>query len=580
MNTTHKLKKFKNRGLGIRLKVIIASALVLAVVAASIGVLSYMKTESYLIEMGVEQAAVTAKIAADRVDVDSMLTLEPGDEDNDAYNMTAEPLRAVVDICKVAFMYTLQTDGEMVTYLVDTDTTDGRCEIGEDFGYTYEDLADVFEGEDFVQDFIDTSDGYALISAYVPIEKDGEVVAVLGCDYDATDIQARLDSMKLLTILFAIGAVVVGIILISIIMGRILRNLNVVNNKVYDLVHSEGDLTKTLDIKSGDELEVMGGSVNELLGHMRNIMIAIRENAIKLTDASETITASISTASNGVNDVSSTMEGMNRAMEDTTNSINLIYETVKTFADQIESVQNQAKEGNNLTKEIHNRANEIYANAEKEQNSAKAKSEVLITKVNEKIERSKAVDEIKSLTQDILDISVQTNLLSLNASIEAARAGMAGRGFAVVADEISQLAANSAEAAEKIRSVSDDVIGAVTDLATMSQEMLDFMQSCVIAGYDSLIKTSTDYSTDAEKLHDMMDEFSFASKELAAMAGEMRDSIDSISSAIKNSSDGIAMVSGTLSELSGNITDIRQQSEENNVISNSLSNEVGRFKLQ
>ena len=85
--------------------------------------------------------------------------------------------------------------------------------------------------------------------------------------------------------------------------------------------------------------------------------------------------------------------------------------------------------------------------------------------VNDKIEKAKSVEEINLLTENIISITEQTNLLALNASIEAARAGDAGKGFAVVANEIGQLAADSANAAVKIKQVSSSVISSVEGLA-------------------------------------------------------------------------------------------------------------------
>ena len=93
--------------------------------------------------------------------------------------------------------------------------------------------------------------------------------------------------------------------------------------------------------------------------------------------------------------------------------------------------------------------------------------------LNEKIAKSKSVEQIEILTSNIIEITEQTNLLALNASIEAARTGEAGRGFAVVADEIGKLAGNSADAAAKIRQVSAEVIQAVDELAEGSQQMIE-----------------------------------------------------------------------------------------------------------
>ena len=93
--------------------------------------------------------------------------------------------------------------------------------------------------------------------------------------------------------------------------------------------------------------------------------------------------------------------------------------------------------------------------------NAKAQADRMEASVNEKIEKSKAVKEIYRLTDEIINITEETNLLALNASIEAARAGDAGRGFAVVAEEIGKLAVNSGQAAEQIQRVSAEVVQAV-----------------------------------------------------------------------------------------------------------------------
>ena len=124
--------------------------------------------------------------------------------------------------------------------------------------------------------------------------------------------------------------------------------------------------------------------------------------------------------------------------------------------------------------------------------------------VNEKIEKSKAVEEISVLTDNIIGITEQTNLLSLNASIEAARAGEAGRGFAVVADEIGKLAANSAETAGKIQKVSVKVIEAVNELTQKAETMLHFMDETAMEGYEKLLETSQNYRNDIADLNRRM----------------------------------------------------------------------------
>ena len=128
----------------------------------------------------------------------------------------------------------------------------------------------------------------------------------------------------------------------------------------------------------------------------------------------------------------------------------------------------------------------IYDSAQQAGRSAKEETEKMAESMRSRIEKSKAVEEISSLTELILSIA-KTNLLALNASIEAARAGEAGHGFAVVAGEIGELAANSTQTAGRIQTVSNEVINAVDELAEESGRMLELMDTTAMEGYRRLL---------------------------------------------------------------------------------------------
>ena len=141
------------------------------------------------------------------------------------------------------------------------------------------------------------------------------------------------------------------------------------------------------------------------------------------------------------------MEEMSAAMEETSASLNQINESIGKVYNAIGAISENADGGKDSSSQIMEKAAGIYEKAVQEQKEAKGMAQDMAESVNEKIGKSKAVEEISTLTENIISITEQTNLLSLNASIEAARAGEAGRGFAVVADEIGKLASNSAETA-------------------------------------------------------------------------------------------------------------------------------------
>ena len=114
--------------------------------------------------------------------------------------------------------------------------------------------------------------------------------------------------------------------------------------------------------------------------------------------------------------------------------------------------------------------------------------------LSRELEKAQAVEKIHELSDAILSISNQTNLLALNASIEAARAGEAGKGFAVVATEISELAANTNEAANEIQQVSTLVMEAVEGLQQIAKLMLEFINSTILNDYQTFSKTSSDFT--------------------------------------------------------------------------------------
>ena len=199
--------------------------------------------------------------------------------------------------------------------------------------------------------------------------------------------------------------------------------------------------------------------------------------------------------------------------------------------------------------------------------------------VSEKLEKSKMVNEITLLTDKIIEITSQTNLLSLNASIEAARAGEAGKGFAVVAVEIGKLAADSGEAATQISQVSGEVIIAVDELASETSKMLRFMDEVAVNGYGELLATSEDYRKDAENIHEMMERLSHDTETIKQVMDNIRENISEVNIAVEESTKGVVDVSDNTTEFSTNIQDIEQNADVNTNVAAQLEAEVGRFKL-
>ncbi len=577
------MTKVKTRGLSIQTKLMLSVSLVILLICALMGLNSYSRFKENMVAMGVEEADMAATVTLATLDGDEIASIKEGSENTDTYNSILEQLRLMQKQCNIEFLYTLYTDGTNVYYGVDSDDGEDRALCGDIFkDGTYEELADVFAGQEYVQDYIDHTqvDG-DLITVYKPITNSkGQVVAVLGCDYNAAAVSAALSTAVSRTLEISFACLIVGVLVVFFIVRGITKSMKLVNDKIYELVHNEGDLTQQLEVKSGDEMELIADNINDLLAYIRTIMLGIAEGSNRLTASSKNMVESLQSADSNIIDVSATMEEMSAGMEESAASLNQISQSIEEVFLSVENIAVNAHEGSDYSGEMEKRAGSAKNDALIVQQQTKEKTDIISEALRTKIEQSKAVEQISELTANIINITDQTNLLALNASIEAARAGEAGRGFAVVADEIGKLATHSGQAAEEIRRVSAEVINSVNELAKEAEEMIAFTETTATEGLKGLLAMSDTYSKDASSMNDMMVQFSATSQMLSETMESIKESVAAVNIAVEESARGITEVTQASVELSNSVGDIQEEANGNNDVAGELSGEVSKFKLK
>lgn len=571
----------KVRKLSISYKINIPVGILIICICFMLGLVAYDRVENGMVELGVEEAGMAASVAASAVNGETLQSIKTGSENTAGYADTLEVMKESKELCGIAFLYTLYTDENKVYYGVDSDDEEGRAMPGEEFELSYTELKSVFDGEDFVEDYISTTDHGELISSYKPIlNSAGDVVAIMGCDYDASTISQRLEHARNIIIIISVICLVIALAVLNLVVLRVMKRLRVVDEKIYDLVHNEGDLTQKLDIRSGDELELIADNVNVLLEYIKSIMRNISKESVDLKGSAETVVKNIVSARDDITGVSSVMEEMSAAMEETNASLLQVAEAVENVNGTVTKIATEAGEESASSDQIMVRANQTYQDAKVQQQSAKEEISTLAASVNEGIEKSRAVEKISGLTEEIINITSQTNLLALNASIEAARAGEAGKGFAVVATEIGELANNSAEAANQISQVSKEVIHSVDELAGEAEKMLQFLNDTAMSGYEKLLDNSQSYQADVGSLNETMQQFARDCNQIKGDIQSIKEAVDAVSIAVEESTKGVTEVAETSVNLSQNMEDIGGEADTNMDIAGLLNDEVGKFKLE
>lgn len=564
----------------VRHQIMVPVLLAILVMGIIITLVSVSATKKEIIAIAADESVSAAKIAAAMIDVDAHNRLKGGDEDNEDYNIILEELTKVKDSIGLQYLYTLKVQDGTVGYVVDTDTSEERCAIGEEFDFP-EDILQVYEtGEEVRGEDIEVDEWGAFVTSYAPVkDASGKVVAVVGADFDATSVQVMLSKLRMVNyVLFAI-LVMVAVAITAVIIHKLIKKINVVGDKIYDIVNSDGDLTQELEIKKRDELGVVAEHLNSLLHYIREVVVNINSSSQQLRQSVEVSLRSVTETSEGINQVFGEMEQMSASMEETSAALIQIESITETMLNNIMAMMEVAQQGRSLTDEISRQAIEIKRKAVEEQDDVRICTGEMTETLKQKIENVSAVNQIAGLTDEILQISSQTNLLSLNASIEAARAGDAGKGFAVVADEITQLATGSAQTAEEIRKISEVVINAVEELAEKSNEMLEFLKSRTLDGYGELVEVGERYQNNSQKINDMMGGFDESFTDFQEKMKEVRESMEAVTIAVDETTKAVLEVTQASEQLAENTNEVQNDTNKNMGIAQQLEMEAAKFKI-
>ena len=357
------------------------------------------------------------------------------------------------------------------------------------------------------------------------------------------------------------AAIILISLILGILMSRIISdNISAPLNTSIDHLNAvaTGDLNREIPAALSNRADEIGVVVKALM-KMQGFMKQVHEEAEKTDAAVGELEAMINAMNNETQDMSAVTEEMSAGMEETAASTASMQQVSGHLSEEIQHTVQEMKKSEAYTCEIAARATELKAKMEQSQEASNRVYGSTKTSVEDAIEAAKVVQEIETLTQAITDVAEQTNLLALNASIEAARAGEQGRGFAVVAGEVGKLAEQSQETAEKIKSLTGQVMGAMEALSKGAFDLLQFIDEDIRKDYEQMDETAVQYKEDAEFFHRTAKGSTKSSEELLSSVRNMNQSMDEIGRATHESADGNTRIAENIVGMAERYADILEK---------------------
>ncbi len=381
----------------------------------------------------------------------------------------------------------------------------------------------------------------------------------------------------LIGVMITVVVIVVSVLVALITSNLISKPVNIVMDRMKSI--ARGDLSnEPLEAKSSDEIGQLVDATNEMTRSMRELLNQINEVAGTVTSQSEELTQSSNEVREGAEQIATTMQELAHASETEARSVSDMSSVMSDFTVKVHEAN---KSGEDIQKSSH----EVLTMTEegsKLMESSMRQMVLIENIVHEAVQKVDGLDahtqQISELVTVIQDIADQTNLLALNAAIEAARAGEHGKGFAVVADEVRKLAEESSASVVNI-----------TDIVTTIQNESNTVSTSLQNGYQDVERGTKQIETTGETFKQistaitaMVHNITTITEHLADMnraSEQMNSSIQEIAAITEESSAGIEQTSASTQQTSAAMEEVAASSNHLAQLADDLNRLVHEFKL-
>lgn len=346
--------------------------------------------------------------------------------------------------------------------------------------------------------------------AYMTASADAELYteAAVGCTDQLLGIMnSRMDAAKKRISYLYILSAVSGIVLTAVCVVPAALSVKLLNG-IFDPVTEAAR-----SIKDGSD------GICAAAGELRGLTERSRKKAKELSGISERFSENMEQAAEEAAQISGSVSEIQRG---------------------VNGITEKCAEITGYSSELTVRAEDMERNAEENIRLISEKAENISRLLEITVEECKSVDRVSSLTQDIVQIASNTNLIAMNAAIEAKHAGSAGSGFSLVAGEIKQLAISCSRAANSISDVNETVTSAVHQLSELSEELLDHLNGQALDALRYAAKSGRQYRADSERVEKAAEELRGRTETLYAAVSGIADSAGNVVSALEKSTGSVS----------------------------------------
>ena len=572
-------KKIKS---SIFLKLFIPTIATISILGSTLSYISYHEQKRNMINDRVEASQLISSVATTVINGDDVSSIKNAEDvDKVVYNKILTQFNIINADGQLKDIYTIYFNANEVYYGV-VNITNDTVLTGtpvKHLASQYDALVNLSENN-ILSDTTITYNDYnePIISSFAPLfDSKDNLVGAIACDYDASVIKNSLVKLSYKLAFVTVFSTIITSILITLIILALMKKLNIISKKLENMSTNGSDLTTEVDISSRDELGLFALNINTFVKYIRKVLNNIKKHIKSIDSSVHDAYIGISEADDNINETDVKLHNINESVTNMTHSIDSIDNASVDILDTISLSNNQLSNGISYALSIKEHAKQTSENALQKQIKATKSISVLSNTLTQKLETSKDISKIATLAKDIIDITDETNLLAINASIKAARAGVQGKGFSVVADQLSNLAITTEESAKQIDDASGYVINSVTALADSIQDMLDFINDLSTSVFTDLVHNSELYLRNSDQLVGILEHFSDFTKILDEQLNEVQISITNIKDNVHTSNENMDYVSMLSRDLAKRTNQIREELNLTKQIGTSLNEELNRF---